>query len=133
MKMMARMSPVAEQKTARDALVLPVDAQAARRAPARWACVNAAVMPLSLKLPDGFKPSYCKNREPGFKPTKVATLSARCKMVCPSPMVRILSGWAKGSSSRKRLLDDQNMTVPELHRRMQRQGLRINLKSLYRL
>src|SRR5579864_9451960 len=102
MKMMARMSPVAEQKTARDALVLPVDAQAARRAPARWACVNAAVMPLSLKLPDGFKPSYCKNREPGFKPTKVATLSARCKMVCPSPMVRILSGWAKGSSSRKR-------------------------------
>jgi hypothetical protein len=33
----------------------------------------------------------------------------------------------------KRVLDDQNMTVPELHRRMQRQGLRINLKSLYRL
>ena len=33
----------------------------------------------------------------------------------------------------RRLLDDQNMTVPELHRRMQRQGLRINLKSLYRL
>jgi hypothetical protein len=33
----------------------------------------------------------------------------------------------------KRVLTDQNMTVPELHRRMQEQGLRINLKSLYRL
>ena len=33
----------------------------------------------------------------------------------------------------KRVLDDQNMTVPELHRRIQQQGLRVNLKSLYRL
>jgi len=31
------------------------------------------------------------------------------------------------------LLHDQNMTVPELHRRMSTQGTRINLKSLYRL
>jgi hypothetical protein len=33
----------------------------------------------------------------------------------------------------KRVLDEQNSTVPELHRRMREQGLRINLKSLYRL
>jgi hypothetical protein len=33
----------------------------------------------------------------------------------------------------KRVLDEQNMTVPELHRRLLQQGLRINLKSLYRL
>jgi hypothetical protein len=33
----------------------------------------------------------------------------------------------------KRVLDEQNMTVPELHRRIQQQGLRVNLKSLYRL
>jgi hypothetical protein len=33
----------------------------------------------------------------------------------------------------KRLLEAQAMTVPELHRRVLRQGLRVNLKSLYRL
>jgi hypothetical protein len=33
----------------------------------------------------------------------------------------------------KRVLDEQNMTVPALHRRLRAQGLRINLKSLYRL
>ena len=33
----------------------------------------------------------------------------------------------------KRVLGEQNMTVPELHRRLRDQGLRINLKSLYRL
>src|SRR5947209_6949856 len=33
----------------------------------------------------------------------------------------------------KRVLDEQNLSVPELHRRMRQQGLRINLKSLYRL
>jgi Cro/C1-type HTH DNA-binding domain len=33
----------------------------------------------------------------------------------------------------KRVLDEQNMSVPELHRRMRQQGFRINLKSLYRL
>ena len=29
------------------------------------AWVNAAVMPLSLKLPEGFMPSYCRNSRPG--------------------------------------------------------------------
>ena len=58
MKIMARIRPVAEQKTASEALVLPVLAQAARRAPTMRAWVNAAVMPLSLKLPLGFMPSY---------------------------------------------------------------------------
>ena len=51
---------ITAQYIANDALVLPVDAQAARFAPTIWACVNAAVMPLSLKLPEGFIPSYCK-------------------------------------------------------------------------
>ena len=64
MKMMARISPVAEQNTASEALVLPVEAQAARRAPTMRAWVKAAVMPLSLKLPEGFMPSYCKNNRP---------------------------------------------------------------------
>ena len=52
-----------------EALVLPVLAQAARRAPTMRACVNAAVMPLSLKLPEGFMPSYCRNSRPGSMPT----------------------------------------------------------------
>jgi hypothetical protein len=33
----------------------------------------------------------------------------------------------------KRVLDEQNMTVPELRRRLLEQGLRVNVKSLYRL
>jgi hypothetical protein len=33
----------------------------------------------------------------------------------------------------KRVLDEQNMTVPALHRRLLDQGLRVNVKSLYRL
>jgi hypothetical protein len=33
----------------------------------------------------------------------------------------------------KRVLNEQNLTVPELHRRLRQQGQRINLKSLYRL
>ncbi len=33
----------------------------------------------------------------------------------------------------KRVLEGQNMTVPALHRRLREQGLRINVKSLYRL
>jgi hypothetical protein len=33
----------------------------------------------------------------------------------------------------KRVLDEQNMTVPELHRRLREQGVRVNVKSLYRL
>src|SRR5262245_13496614 len=102
MKMIARIRPVAEQKTASEALVLPVDAHAALRAPTMRACVKAAVMPLSLKLPEGFIPSYCKWRQPGFIPTYLATLSAFCRMVCPSPIVMILSGGANGSNSRKR-------------------------------
>jgi hypothetical protein len=69
MNTMARISPLAEQNTARLALVLPVLAQAARRAPTRRACVKAAVMPLSLKLPEGFMPSYCKNSRPAPSPT----------------------------------------------------------------
>ena len=49
-----------EQYRASEALVLPVEAQAARLAPIVRAWVNAADMPLSLKLPEGFIPSYCK-------------------------------------------------------------------------
>src|SRR6516165_888350 len=100
MKMIARIEPVAEQKTASEALVLPVLAQAARRAPTIEACVKAAVMPLSLKLPDGFRPSYWRNNRPDSSPTKAPTVSARCKIVCPSPMVNTFSTGANGSSSR---------------------------------
>ncbi len=69
MKTTAFIRPDAEQKTASEALVLPVLAQAARRAPVRRAWVNAAVMPLSLKLPDGFRPSYWRKSRPGLRPT----------------------------------------------------------------
>ena len=42
------------------------------------ACVNAAVMPLSLKLPDGFIPSYWRNSRPGVHARRTApTASAR--------------------------------------------------------
>ena len=54
---------------ARLALVFPVLAHAARRAPTVRAWVNAAVIPLSLKLPLGFIPSYWRNKWPGFSPT----------------------------------------------------------------
>jgi hypothetical protein len=33
----------------------------------------------------------------------------------------------------KHLLGERKLTVPELHRRIQRRGLHVNLKSLYRL
>jgi hypothetical protein len=33
----------------------------------------------------------------------------------------------------KRVLNEQNMTVPELYRRLRLNGLRLNVKSLYRL
>lgn len=36
-------------------------------------------------------------------------------------------------SQLKRVLDTRRMTVPELHQRIARSGVRINLKSLYRL
>ena len=54
------------QYMASDALVLPVEAQAARLAPIVRACVKAADMPLSLKLPEGFIPSYCRYSRPGL-------------------------------------------------------------------
>jgi len=60
MKMIAFINPVTEAYIANDALVLPVEAQAALSAPTLRACVKAAVMPLSLKLPEGLSPSYCR-------------------------------------------------------------------------
>lgn len=36
-------------------------------------------------------------------------------------------------SQLKRVLDAQRMTIPELHKRIAQSGVRINLKSLYRL
>ena len=87
---------------ARLAEVFPVLAHAARFAPVMRAWVNAPVMPLSLKLPDGFMPSYWRNSRPGFMPTYCATGSARWHRVCPSPMVMILSSGANGNSRRNR-------------------------------
>ena len=100
--MIACISLLTPQYRASEALVLPVDAQAARRAPIMWACVNAAVMPLSLKLPDGFIPSYCRYKSPAFRPTNRPTPSQACSSVCPSPMVTIFSAGANGNSSRNR-------------------------------
>ena len=67
--------------------MLPVEAHAARLAPIARAWVKAADIPLSLKLPDGFIPSYWRNSRPGWRPTYFATPSAACRRVCPSPMV----------------------------------------------
>jgi hypothetical protein len=39
----------------------------------------------------------------------------------------------KAFSRLKRVLDEQNLTVPALHRRLRQHGVRVNLKSLYRL
>ena len=36
-------------------------------------------------------------------------------------------------SQLKRVLDERGMSVSELHRRLEKQGLSVNLKSLYRL
>jgi len=96
------MISVTEQYSASEALVLPVEAQAARLAPTVRAWVNAAVMPLSLKLPEGFMPSYCKNNWPGCTPTYLATDCEECSRVWPSPIVAIISGGANGNSSRNR-------------------------------
>ena len=49
--------------------MLPVEAQATRFAPTIRAWVKAAVMPLSLKLPLGLRPSYCSSSCPGFMPS----------------------------------------------------------------
>ncbi len=66
------------------------------------AWVNAAVMPLSLKLPVGFIPSYWRNSRPAFSPAYAATASARWQSVWPSPMVTTASSGANGNSSRNR-------------------------------
>ena len=63
--------------------MLPVEAQAARRAPIMWACVKAAVMPLSLKLPDGFRPSYCRNMPPGLQADVAADAVGRMQQRLP--------------------------------------------------
>ena len=73
MKITAFINRVTAQYKASEALVLPVEAQAARLAPIMRACVNAADMPLSLKLPEGFIPSYCRNSRPASRPTYLAT------------------------------------------------------------
>ena len=56
MKITACMICVTEEYRASEALVLPVEAQAARLAPTNRAWLKAADMPLSLKLPEGFMP-----------------------------------------------------------------------------
>ena len=69
MKIIAFISRVTAQYRASEALVLPVEAQAARLAPTSRAWLKAAAMPLSLKLPEGFNPSYCRCKRPGRRPT----------------------------------------------------------------
>ena len=96
MKITALISRVTEQYKASEALVLPVEAQAARLAPIMRAWVKAADMPLSLKLPEGFMPSYCRNSVPGSSPTYSADAVGRCSSVCPSPIVTTISAGANG-------------------------------------
>ena len=82
MKITALINRVTAQYKASEALVLPVEAQAARLAPIERACVNAADMPLSLKLPEGFIPSYCStaagrpDRHTGPRAAEAATAFA---------------------------------------------------------
>ena len=76
---------------ASEALVLPVEAHATFFAPTIRACVNAAVMPLSLKLPLGFSPSYCSSSFPSVIPNCLPSRSACWSTVRPSPMVTICS------------------------------------------
>src|SRR3954468_7555146 len=102
MKITACINLLTPQYSAKDALVFPVEAHAARLAPVICACVNAAVIPLSLKLPEGFIPSYCKYKFLGCKPTYRATPSDGCSSVCPSPIVTILFGGANGNRSENR-------------------------------
>src|SRR5262249_41256572 len=102
MKMMPFIKRVTAQYRASDALVLPVEAQAARLALTIRAWVKAADIPLSLKLPEGFIPSYCRRSSPPARPTYLATDPAFCRSVWPSPIVTAISGGAKGKSSRKR-------------------------------
>ena len=63
--------------------MLPVDAQIMAFEPDSTAFVTAIVIPLSLKLPVGFKPSYFKYIF-AFKPIARAKLSAFIKGVLPS-------------------------------------------------
>ena len=56
-------------------------------------------MPLSLKLPEGFIPSYCKYSRPGATPTYLATPSEAWSSVCPSPTVTHCRKGANGSRS----------------------------------
>src|SRR5436309_218525 len=42
-------------------------------------------MPLSLKLPEGFMPSYCSRRPPGSMPTYLPTASAGPTLTAASP------------------------------------------------
>ena len=79
--------------------MFPVLAHAARLASIIRACVNAAHIPLSLKLPEGFIPSYCRCNLPASMPMNDPTASVCCNRVCPSPTVTILSWGANGNNS----------------------------------
>ena len=99
MKITAFISRVTEQYRASEALVLPVEAQAARLAPTMRAWVNAADMPLSLKLPEGFMPSYCRNSRPGSTPDVWRHAVGAVQQRLPFADGDALLGGAKGSSS----------------------------------
>ena len=80
---------------------MPVEAQAAVVAPVMRAWVAAAVMPLSLKLPDGLSPSYCSRRPPGFRPAQVAQLLKQFKEV-QSLMKRMGGGMMPGKGKKNK-------------------------------
>ena len=93
---------------ATDADVLPVEAQALAPAPTIFAWLNAADMPLSLNEPEGFRPSYCKNKHPSSISTYFATASLGWRIVWPSPMVTLYWSSQKLSRSRNRQTPDRS-------------------------
>src|SRR5512142_3085325 len=94
--------PQAWAYRATEAEVLPVEAQAQDLAPTIMAWLNAAAMPLSLNDPEGFSPSYCRNRLSGFIPRCSAMARFCWRIVCPSPMVTLLLSGQRLSNSRNR-------------------------------
>ena len=59
-------------------------------------------MPLSLKLPEGFMPSYCKCSRSGLTPRNGRPPATTCSSVCPSPTVTHCSTGINGSRLWKR-------------------------------
>ena len=75
-------------------------------------------MPLSLNDPEGFSPSYCRNRPPGFMP-RCSAMAAFCwRIVWPSPMVTLCVSGQKSSSSRNRQTPEKSSRFSRVAQRL---------------